>query len=634
MPRRYLSLCSIQEALERMTSAFPPPDNSERISLGQSVGRVTSEAIYADYPVPEVNIAAMDGIAVKSRDTAGATETRPVILTNFVYVNTGRIVPPSYDAVIMIEDTWIDGNACRIRKSAPPWQHVRHAGEDIKSGELIIPKGHKIRPFDVGALATYGIARLNVRSVRVGIIPTGSELVTLGTRPAPGQVVESNSLLAEAYLNGMGATSTRYPIVPDDPELIKYTVLTALSENDMVLISAGSSAGTKDFTPEVLASLGDMIFHGVAIKPGKPVMLARIKEKPVLGMPGYPLAAQTVLREFASPLLTWWGLAPHPEPVIPLRLAQTMTSELGYDEYVPVSVGRVNGQDWAVPNPRGSGIQMAVVRANGYIHLPGAVEGIETGSEIRAHLTISPHVLERSLLFVGVRDPALDELTDLAVERGMTLHCCNAGNIEGILSLARGSCHMAPISIPSANEGFANPYFRYVQAMDITRVHIGEIQQGIASREGISFEEIRTARFLNRQKGSTARLLLDEMLGQRGISPDEIDGYSIEMKSHQAVASAICTGYADAGMCSSSVARAYGLNFVPLAHESYELMLQSEMIGHEMIQDLLAVIRSGSYRNRLERIGGFSISRLGSVVHMPGVSKSGKPRSPEEVQSV
>ncbi len=290
MPRRYLSLCSIQEALERMTSAFPPPDNSERISLGQSVGRVTSEAIYADYPVPEVNIAAMDGIAVKSRDTAGATETRPVILTNFVYVNTGRIVPPSYDAVIMIEDTWIDGNACRIRKSAPPWQHVRHAGEDIKSGELIIPKGHKIRPFDVGALATYGIARLNVRSVRVGIIPTGSELVTLGTRPAPGQVVESNSLLAEAYLNGMGATSTRYPIVPDDPELIKYTVLTALSENDMVLISAGSSAGTKDFTPEVLASLGDMIFHGVAIKPGKPVMLARIKEKPVLGMPGYPLA--------------------------------------------------------------------------------------------------------------------------------------------------------------------------------------------------------------------------------------------------------------------------------------------------------------------------------------------------------
>ena len=634
MLRRYLSLCSLREALDRMMCAFPPPDNSERIPLGQSVGRVTSEAVYAEYPVPEVNIAAMDGIAVKSRDTVGATETRPVTFTNFAYVNTGRIVPPCYDSVIMIEDTWMEGDTCRIRKSAAPWQHVRHAGEDIKSGELIIPKGHQVRPFDVGALATYGIARLNVRSVRVGIIPTGSELVGLGNRPAPGQVVESNSLLAEAYLNGMGATCKRYPIVPDDPELIKYTVLTAISENDAVLISAGSSAGTKDFTPDVLASLGDMIFHGVAIKPGKPVMLARIKEKPVLGMPGYPLAAQTVLREFAAPLLAWWGLAPLPDTTVPVRLAQTMTSELGYDEFVPVSVGKVNGQNWAVPNPRGSGIQMAVVRANGYIHLPAALEGIETGSEVRAHLTVSPHVLDRSLLFVGVRDPALDELTDLAVERGISLHCCNAGNIEGILSVVRGSCHVAPISIPSVSEGFDNPYFRYVRSIDITRVHIGEIQQGIASREGLSFEQLKSASFLNRQKGSTARLLFDELLRQRGISPDEIDGYSIEMKSHQAIASAICNGYADAGVCSSSVAKAFGLAFVPLAHESYELMIPTGMIEQERIRDLLEVIRSRSYHERLEKIGGFSIRNIGSMVRMPGINEREKVVSPEGMHSL
>jgi putative molybdopterin biosynthesis protein len=613
MAKRYLDLCSLKDARDRMKQSFISPGRHEIIPLAEAVGRVTAEPLYATYPVPEVNIAAMDGIAVKSRDTTGAQDQKPKQITDFVYVNTGRIVPPSYDAVIMIEDTWIEGDACQIRKAAHAWQHVRHAGEDIKEGELIIPEGHQIRPFDVGAIATYGIVRLRVRSVNVGIIPTGSELVTPGVRPAPGQVVESNTLLAQAYLSEMGARCTRYRIVPDDPDLIAGTLCDALSENDFVVISAGSSAGTRDYTPEVITSLGEMIFHGVTIKPGKPVMMGKINGKPVLGMPGYPLAAQTVIREFAAPLLTMWGLSMPVHHMVPVQIAQNLTSDPGYDEFIPVSIGIVNNKNWAVSNPRGSGIQMAVVRSNGYIHIPAELEGYETGQNMTGYLTVSPDILDRSLLFVGVRDPALDELSNLIASKNLMIHCCNAGNIGGALSLRRNSCHVAPMNIPSLDQSWQNPYFKLINDIDITRIHIGEIRQGLASMDGSTFDEITSLRFLNRQKGSTCRLLLDELICRHSLDRSLIDGYDIEMGSHHALAAAIRNGYADAGFCSSGIAKAYGLAFIPMASESYELVMRTPAYSEDRIQEMLQIIRSPQFRARIERIGGYLIDKIGSV---------------------
>ncbi len=622
MVKRYLDLCSLKDARERMKQSFVPPNRHEIIPLAEAVGRVTAEPLYATYPVPEVNIAAMDGIAVKSRDTAGAQDQKPKKITDFVYVNTGRIVPPSYDAVIMIEDTWIEGDRCQIRKPAHAWQHIRHAGEDIKEGELIIPEGHRIRPFDIGAIATYGIARVRVRSVNVGIIPTGSELVTLGVRPAPGQVVESNTLLAQAFLSEMGATCTRYRIVPDDIDLIADTLRSALDENDFVLISAGSSAGTRDYTPEVISSLGEMIFHGVTIKPGKPVMMGKINGKPVLGMPGYPLAAQTVVREFAAPLLEMWGLAGPVHNHVPVRIAQNLTSDLGYDEFIPVSIGKVQDRYWAVSNPRGSGIQMAVVRSNGYIHIPAEQEGYETGQPVTGYLTVSPDILDRSLLFVGVRDPALDELNTHLSARNMTIHCCNAGNIGGALALCRNSCHVAPMNIPSLDQSWQNPYFKMISEIDITRVHIGEIRQGLASMDGVTFDEITSIRFLNRQKGSTCRLLLDELIRRHSLDRSQIDGYDIEMKSHHALAAAIRNGYADAGFCSSGIAKAYGLAFIPMASESYELVMRTPVYSEDRIQEMLQIIRSPRFREQIEKIGGYIIDKIGSVTRtLPNKAK-------------
>ena len=206
MVKRYLELHSLDEALALLTSSFAVPKRTEMVPVMQSVGRVVAEPVFAKYSVPEVNLSAMDGIAVRSRDTIGAGDRTPVTLDHFAIVNTGNIVPPEYDAVIMIEDVWEAGDNFQIRRAASPWQHVRPAGEDIRENRLVLPRGHLIRAFDIGALATYGIIRVEVKAVNVGIIPTGSELVPLGVRPAPGQVVESNTIMAQVFLDQMGAT--------------------------------------------------------------------------------------------------------------------------------------------------------------------------------------------------------------------------------------------------------------------------------------------------------------------------------------------------------------------------------------------------------------------------------------------
>ncbi|HTY52589.1 MAG TPA: molybdopterin-binding protein [Methanomicrobiales archaeon] len=448
MPKRYLTLTSLDEALRIVRTSFTPPEGTGTVPLGDSVGRVVASPVYATYPVPEVSIAAMDGIAVASRETRGATEQAPVTLDHILRVNTGNIVPPGFDAVVMIEETWEREGRFQVRRAVAPGQHVRMAGEDIRKGQLVLPRGHQVRSFDIGALATYGITGLEVRSVKVGIIPTGSELVPLGIRPGPGQVVESNTIMAGVFLGEMGATCTKYPIIPDDPDLIRAALASAVEANDLVIISAGSSAGTRDFTAGVIGSLGQLLFHGVAMKPGKPAMLGMIGGKPVLGLPGYPLAAQTVLRELAAPLLESWGLRGAPRCTMQARLSQSLGSDLGFDEFVPVTVGRVGETAWGIPHSRGSAVQMATVRANGYIHIPAPVEGLEAGEAVEVFLTTDPATIDRTVLLVGTIDPALVELADTASGRGLILHAAGNGTPGALLALERGACHAVPLFLP------------------------------------------------------------------------------------------------------------------------------------------------------------------------------------------
>ena len=612
MVKRYLNVTSLGATLSLLSTSFTCTPSREVVPLLKSVGRVTAEPIFARYSVPEVHLAAMDGIAVISKETEGAGEQHPVTLDHAVRVNTGNVVPPRYDAVIMIEDVHVHNEQFTIRKAAPPWQHVRPAGEDIGESEMALPSRHLIRPSDTGALAAYGITEVAVLTVRIGLIPTGSELVPHGNHPAPGQVVESNTVMAEAMLGTLGGTCTRYPMVKDDPAEIKKTLQRAVTENDLVIISAGSSAGTKDFTAEVIAELGEVLVHGVAIKPGKPAIIGRIADKPIIGMPGYPLSALTVLREIVTPLLHRFGLLIPAGGTVDARFTTSVSKDTGSDEFILCSLGHV-GDRWVLsPLSRGAGVQMSAVRSNAYLKIPAGVEGYEAGKSVTATLTVPRTEAERALLVTGSHDPLLDYLADLVMQKEVDLHSTHVGSMGGILALKKNECHAAPVHLLADNGDYNIPYLKkYLPGEDLVLLCVAERQQGIISKNGIGFDEIPSHRFINRQRGSGTRMLLDHELRLRGISPALIRGYEREVTTHLAVALAVKSGEADAGMCVYSAAKALGLCFNPVASERYEIAIRSEYLDDPRVSALCDTILSRDFKEILHRLGGYDTRETG-----------------------
>jgi putative molybdopterin biosynthesis protein len=523
------------------------------------------------------------------------------------------VVPPPYDAVIMIEDVLInDDGSFTIRRAAAPWQHVRPAGEDIGETEMAVPRGRRLRAEDLGALAAYGLSGVEVATVRVGFVPTGSELVPHGERPEPGQVVESNTLFASAWLASLGCRCTRYPNTPDEYDLIRSRISEAVAANDLVIVSAGSSAGTRDFTADVIADLGEVLVHGVAIKPGKPVIIGRVDGKPVIGLPGYPLSALTVLRELVIPLLAHFDLPATPPDELEAVLSSPLTKEVGADEFVLLAVGRV-GERWvAVPQSRGAGVQMSVVRSNAFLRVPARSEGIEAGEEVAVRLTVPRSEAERALLVTGSHDPAIDVLADLLSAEGVDLHSAHVGSMGGVFALRRGHCHAAPMHLLAPDGDFNVPFLRqYLPDRPVLLVCVAERQQGIISRDGLGIEAIREHTFANRQRGSGTRMLLDRWLGEHGVDPASIAGYNREFTTHLGVAVAVKSGEAEMGLGVYSAARALGLAFSPVATERYELALDPASLEDSRVAALVDAITSDAFRTRLEALGGYDLTCTG-----------------------
>jgi putative molybdopterin biosynthesis protein len=610
--KRYLNVTPLDDALALCCGEFSCTPSTVRVPLEFSAGRITAAPIFAQYSVPEVHLAAMDGIAVMSADTRGASEQHPVTLPRAVRVNTGNVMPPQFDAVIMIEDVWVDDERFIIRKAAAPWQHVRPAGEDIAESEMVLPSKHRIRPHELGALAAYGITTIEVFAVRVGLIPTGSELVAHGTRPSPGQVVESNTVMAAAMLSSLGATCTRYPVVKDDPALIRPAVERAVAENEIVIISAGSSAGTRDFTADVVAELGEVLVHGIAIKPGKPAIIGRVAGKPVIGMPGYPLSAFTVVREIVTPLLRCYGLFVNEPETIEAQITSTIHKEIGTDEFVLAALGRI-GNRWMVsPQSRGAGVQMSAVRANAYLKVPSALEGYEAGETAPATLMVPRADAKNALLITGSHDPVLDHLADMLGNNNIDLHSTHAGSMGGILALKKDECHAAPMHLLAPDGSYNTEYLKkYLPGEELVVLCVAGRQQGIVSRDGVTFNELPVHRFINRQKGSGTRMLLDFELKRAGIDPSSVRGYGREATTHLAVALAVKCGEADAGMCVYSAAKAFGLRFIPVAQERYELVIRKTNMDDPRITALCDAIASPAFREILERLGGYDTKETG-----------------------
>jgi putative molybdopterin biosynthesis protein len=593
------------------------------VPVGEAVGRVTARPVWARRSSPAFDSAAMDGIAVRAADTVGAAETTPVLLTDFEVVDTGDPLPDGYDAVVMREHVHHVGDRAEVRGAVPPYQHVRSIGEDISAAELLLPEGHRLRPVDVAACAAAGVVELAVRRAPVvAVIPTGDEIRPIGAALEPGDILDTNSLMLAAQAREAGCTARVAAIVRDDPDAITAALRASAADADLVLLIAGSSAGRDDYTARVVAGAGTLAVHGVAVRPGHPVVLGAVDATPVVGVPGYPVSAALTFDIFAAPLLAELeGAAPRERPSTTAHLARKLPSAIGMDDWVRVRLGRVRDRVVATPLPRGAGVLTSLVRADGLLVVPSGVEGHHAGEEIRVELLRGLREIDRTVVAIGSHDLVLDLAASAlrAADPLLTLASSNVGSLGGLVALRDGLCHLAGSHLldPATGE-YTLPYVDRLLGAGTAVVRLVHRDQGLIVAPGNPLELAKIddltrpgLRYVNRQRGAGTRALLDHELARRGIDPADVPGYTREEHTHLAVAAAVAAGRADAGLGILAAARAFGLDFVPVAQEPYDLVLRADGLTDDRLAPLWDLLDRADFRAEVEALGGYSCTETG-----------------------
>lgn len=634
--RFYLEDIPLGEALARFFSALEEtgclaPAAGEQVPLDEALNRVTAEPVWARISSPHYHAAAMDGVAIRSDDSTGASETSPIRLRigeQAQWIDTGKPLPAGFNAVVMIENVQsVEEGVIELMSPVAPWQHVRLMGEDIVSSELLLPQGHTLRPSDLGAIAQAGISHVAVRCrPMVAIIPTGSELVSPGESLKPGSIIESNSLMLAGLVKEWGATATRFAPVPDEYEEQKNAIQQALAEHDIVVTNAGASAGRRDHIPLLLADLGKVVVHGAAIRPGHPVVLGIVEGKPVIGTPGYPVSAALTLELFAKPLIyRLLGIAPPQRPTIEAVMTRKVFSPMGEDEFLRVKVGKIGDKLVATPLQRGAGVTMSLVRADGLVCVPRGCEGIQEGQQVRVELLSRLEDIENAIVAIGSHDLTLDVLANQLHTQypQRTLSSSNVGSLGGLLALKRGEAHIAGSHLLDEESGEYNvPYVRrLLNDQETVIVNLVYREQGLmvarGNPKGISgLADLLSGkvRYVNRQRGAGTRVLLDFKLKELGADPSQIRGYDRVEFTHLAVASAIAAGTADAGLGIMAAARALDLDFVPLLKERYDLVMPRSYYESTFLEPLLAILQQPSFKAEVESLGGYDASDMGQVI--------------------
>lgn len=626
----YLDTKPVEEAAELYLNALRPvvTIQYETIPVTESLNRVTRHATYAKYSSPLFNASAMDGIAVISERTVAATEVAPVTLKekeDYIVVDTGDPIHPPYDAVIMAEDLVETKDGVQITASAAPWQHVRPIGEDIVAGEMILPSRHKIRPIDVGVLLSAGITRIEVvKRPRAAIFPTGTEIIEPEDTPREGSIIESNSRMFENMVIEAGGEARRFPPIIDDYEQIRDHIAKAACEYDMVIVNAGSSAGTEDYTVHVLRELGEVIVHGVAIKPGKPVILAVVEGKPVIGLPGYPVSAYIGFENFVLPVLAMMGqTALKKNGVVTASVSKRLVSSLRHKEYVRVKVGKVGDKMVAAPLARGAGAAMSLVRADGFCVIEQNSEGVEAGEPVQVELYRDKAEVENTVVIIGSHDLILDVAADMMpnLHPGMFVSSTHVGSMGGLMALKRKEAHLAPIHLLDEETGEYNLSYirRLFGSGKIALIKGVGRTQGILVKKGNplgikGIEDLPGCRYVNRQRGAGTRVLFDYKLKQLGIAPEQINGYEREAATHMAVAAAVGSDGADAGMGILSAAKAMDLDFIPVGPEEYDFAVPLEYLELPHIKAFIEILKMDEFHKRLDELGGYTYERAGERI--------------------
>ena len=585
--------------------------------------------------------------AVRAHETDGALLTNPKLLaygSQTQYVDTGDPLPDWANGVIKIEDTEpLDESgqlsddkrqphSIRIREAIPPWRNVRPMGEDMVATQFVLPAGHTIRPVDLGAMAGSGHSSVTViQKPRVAVLPTGSELRAIGETVKAGDIIEYNSVVLAGQINQWGGTATRFPITVDRFDAIQQTVRQAAEDHDLILLNAGSSAGAEDFSAEVVASLGELLVHGVAVRPGHPVIIGMVntsgRNVPIIGVPGYPVSAALTGEIFVEPLLARWLGRPQAEkPEIEAILTRKHVSPLGDDEFARMVVGRVGERILAAPLSRGAGVISSLVRADGITVFPAGNQGEPAGAKVKVHLYTSRLSIDRTIFAIGSHDMTLDLLAQFLSGRERKFTSANVGSLGGLVALRRGESHLAGSHLldPETGEYNLADIAKYLPDTPVTVVTLVGREQGLmvvkGNPKGVrSLADIaqNDIAYVNRQRGAGTRVLLDYQLAQAGIEPETINGYEREEYTHLAVAAAIAGGRADCGLGITAAARALDLDFVPLFQERFDLIIPAEYAQSDLLAPLFELLEDQAFKAAVAQLPGYDVNQMGKIVASP-----------------
>ncbi len=633
----YLSNMPLDEAKKLWKSAleqkgFFSKNSIEVISVDDSLYRITAEPVFARRSSPSYNAAAMDGIAVHFSDLTGASEASPIRLSadKFIPVNTGNAIPEGCNAVVMIEDVhYLSNSEVELHMAATPWQHVRTIGEDIVATELILPEGHRVRAIDQGAMLATGVVEIQVQRLpKAHVIPTGSELIQPNQQPSAGQIIEFNSRILAGYLNEWGALATRGLPVQDDPEKLKESLLEAAAENDIVILNAGASAGTRDYSAKVLAEVGEVIVHGVAIKPGKPVILAMIGDTPAIGLPGYPVSALLTMKVFVQEMITsFLGKGRPRVKTIEAILSRPLHSPMGVDQFVRITLGKVGNNLMATPSGKGAGAVMSLVRADGLLTIGAGNEGIGAGEKVQIELLRSEREIDATLVCIGSHDNILDLLANhLHKQRPIVrISSAHVGSMGGIMAIRRGEAHIAGSHLLDEDTGEYNISFikRFLKDIPLQLINLCYREQGLIVAKGnpktiTGFKDLAENKltFINRQNGAGTRLLTDKILSDEGIDPTAIVGYDHEEYTHMNVAASVANGSVDAGLGIRAAANALDLDFVPVAEERYDLIIPAHFLNDPKIMTVTDLVKNNKeFQNAILALGGYNLRDCGKIMY-------------------
>lgn len=629
--KRYLETIKREDAIRRVLDHVKPIEEEEYLPAHACRGRVTTRPVLAQRSNPPFLCSAMDGYATSFVKTLEADFTNPVSLalgSHAFPLNTGDPLPKTTDSVIMVEEVEKTDTEIIIRKPAYLWQHVRMIGEDIIEGDMLFPANHKIRTLDTGMFLSAGITHVHVRrKPSLLVIPTGKELIDIYENPSQDfeahRLIDFNSYLLVNMAEEIGFRADKSKILINKEEL-SSTVHQASKEFDVIIINAGSSAGSEDFTEGVISELGKLIFHGVSMMPGKPTLFGVVNGRPVFGLPGYPVSATTSFKIFFEPLCEKLMATSTTNEFVSCITPYKIPSRIGIEEILRVNLIDKGDQFYAFPLPRGASIYSSLANADGLVQVPENIEGFDEGETITCELLRNKGELSKRTHIIGSHDLSLGILRDMVKNRfpDQDLISTHVGSMSGIMAFRKGIADLCTTHVLDEKDKVynINVVKKYVPDRNWLLVNIVKRTQGLIvqkenpkSLSGIVDLTKDDVTFVNRQVGSGTRILLDTMLKENGISNNLIKGYEREESSHNAIAILVREGVADTGIAIRAVARAFSLGFIPLAEEDYDLLVTKEFSGTEKFTSLLDLIRSDEFKNRLHKIGGYNTEDTGKV---------------------